>query len=132
MGAQRARYVHHRDPEGRAVALARRVKLAGDVQIRAAHVAVDQEGEIRRVDPALEVGLVDLHEVVVTLLGALQRGDVVNRTDIIGMVRDSSVGICGSPIQDLLARFDCEKSIDQYEFLFGQKFFNNLRKVDCE
>ena len=73
VGTEGAGDIHHGHSQGRrGVLLARRVELADDVEVRASHVAVDEEGEIRRVHPALEVVLVHLYQVVVPLLGALE------------------------------------------------------------
>lgn len=72
MRTQRASDVHHGYRESRGIPLARGIELADDVQIRAAYVAVDEESEVCRVDATLEVVLVDLHQIVVSLLGTLE------------------------------------------------------------
>jgi hypothetical protein len=73
VGAQRAGDVDHRHLQSGRVFPLRRVQLPLYVEVGAAHVTVDEESQVGRVDVALEVALVHLHQVVVPVFRVLSR-----------------------------------------------------------
>jgi hypothetical protein len=73
VGAQRAGDVDHGHLQSGRVFPLRRVQLPLYVEVGAAHVTVDEESQVGRVDVALEVALVHLHQVVVPVFRVLSR-----------------------------------------------------------